>query len=132
MEGAVSSSEGEGDLDGSGPADVPAAHGAGDERVELTVVTLRFDTVDDERLIAVLAKYVVLTRMHPGCRNVDLCASISTPHRYVVIEKWETPAAQRAHFDSADMVEMAHACRGLLGGPPDIELLESVSAHDLH
>jgi hypothetical protein len=29
------------------------------------------------------------------------------------------------------MVQMAEACRGLLQGPPDIDLLEGVSAHDL-
>jgi len=98
---------------------------------ELTIVTLRFDAADAERLVAVLAKYVVLTRMHDGCRNVDLCASVTVPGRYLVIEKWATAAAQRAHFDSADMVQMAEGCRGLLRGRPDIELLEGVSAHDL-
>lgn len=109
-------SSGEGDVDGE---------------VELIIVTMRFDTVDDERLLAVLSKYVVLTRMHAGCRNVDLCGSVSTPHRYLVVEKWATPAAQRNHFDSHDMVEMAQACRGLLTAPPEIELLEGISAHDL-
>jgi len=99
--------------------------------VDLTVVTLRFDAARPERLVLVLAKYVVLSRMHPGCRNVDLCASISTPGRFLIVEKWESPAAQRAHFDSADMVEMAEACRGLLSQAPEIELLEGVSAHDL-
>ena len=98
---------------------------------ELTIVTLRFDASEPERLLAVLAKYVVLTRMHDGCRNVDLCASVTVPGRYLVVEKWATAAAQRAHFDSPDMVEMAEACRGLLTGPPDIDLLEGVSAHDL-
>jgi quinol monooxygenase YgiN len=131
MEVAMSSGESEGDLDGSAPDDAGSAPAGADAAVELTVVTLRFDTTNDERLLAVLAKYFVLTRMHQGCRNVDLCASISTAHRYLVIEKWETPAAQRAHFDSADMVDMANACRGLLAGPPDIELLEGISAHDL-
>jgi quinol monooxygenase YgiN len=99
--------------------------------VDLTVVTLRFDAARPEQLVPVLAKYVVLSRMHPGCRNVDLCASISTPGRFLIVEKWESPAAQRAHFDSADMVEMAEACRGLLSQAPEIELLEGVSAHDL-
>ena len=97
----------------------------------LTVVTLRFDASDPERLLAVLAKYVVLTRMHDGCRNVDLCASVTVPGRYVLIEKWATAAAQRAHFDSDDMVQMAEACRGVLRAPPDIDLLEGVNAHDL-
>ena len=84
------------------------------DEIELTIVTLRFDAADPERLLGVLSKYVVLTRNHEGCRNVDLCASVTTPGRFLVIEKWESPAAQRAHFDSADMVEMAESCRGLL------------------
>jgi quinol monooxygenase YgiN len=104
--------------------------GGGGE-VELTIVTLRFDAARPERLLPVLAKYVVVSRMHSGCRNIDLCASVSTPGRFLVLEKWDSPAAQRAHFDSADMVEMAESCRGLLAGPPDIELLEGISAHDL-
>ena len=102
-----------------------------DGDIELTIVTMTFDAADPERLVPVLAKYVVLTRMHPGCRNVDLCASVTTTGRVLVIEKWESPAAQRAHFDSVDMVEMAEACRGLLTGPPQIDLLEGISAHDL-
>jgi len=99
--------------------------------VELTIVTMAFDSAQPERLQSVLAKYVVLSRGHPGCRNIDLCASATTPGRFVLIEKWETPDAQRAHFDSADMVEMARACGGLLTKPPQIDLLEGISAHDL-
>jgi quinol monooxygenase YgiN len=99
--------------------------------VELTVVTMAFDAADPERLLAVLAKYVVLSRMQPGCRNIDLCGSVTTDRRYLIIEKWQSPSAQRAHFDSPGMVEMAEACNGLLTGPPRIELFEGVSAHDL-
>ena len=103
--------------------------GAGD--VELAIVTMRFDASDPNSLIPVLSKYVVLTRMHPGCRNVDLCASAARPGRFLVIEKWESVAAQRAHFDSDVMVEMAGACTGLLAAPPEIELWDAASAHDL-
>jgi quinol monooxygenase YgiN len=102
-----------------------------DPEGDLTIVTMRFDAADPDRLLAILAKYVVLTRMHDGCRNVDLCASVTTPGRFLVVEKWATAAAQRAHFDSPDMVEMAEACRGVLTGPPDIDLLQGISAHDL-
>jgi quinol monooxygenase YgiN len=99
--------------------------------VELTIVTLRFDAARAEELLSVLSKYIVLARMEPGCRNIDLCASVTTPGRYLVIQKWESPAAQRAHFDSRVMVEMAEACRGLLTGPPDVDLWDGPSAHDL-
>ena len=99
--------------------------------VELTIVTMVFEAAQPEALQSVLAKYVVLSRGHPGCRNIDLCASATSPGRFVIIEKWESPEAQRAHFDSQEMVEMAKACDGLLTEPPQIDLLEGISAHDL-
>ena len=99
--------------------------------VELVVVTMVFDAVDDDRLRPLLAKYVVLARDEPGCRNVDLLASATNPGRYVVIAKWGSPEAQRAHFDSPVMVELAEGCRGLLARPPQIDLLDAISAHDL-
>jgi quinol monooxygenase YgiN len=102
-----------------------------DEEPEITLVTMRFEATQPEALLAVLSKYVVLSRMTPGCRNIDLCQSVAVPNRFVLIEKWESPDAQRAHFDSPDMVEMAAACVDLLGEPPDIDLLEGLSAHDL-
>ena len=90
-----------------------------------------FDSAQPEPLQSVLAKYVVLSRGHPGCRNIDLCASATSPGRFVVIEKWDSPEAQRTHFDSPEMVEMAEACAPLLTAPPTIDLLEGMSAHDL-
>ncbi|MEO5899729.1 MAG: antibiotic biosynthesis monooxygenase [Ilumatobacteraceae bacterium] len=99
--------------------------------VELAIVTMRFDAADVGALVAVLSKYVVLTRMQPGCRNVDLCASVTSPGRYLLIQKWDTTAAQRAHFDSPLMIEMASACNGILTQAPDIDLWDGPSAHDL-
>jgi len=101
------------------------------DEVDLTIVTLRFDTVDDASLLAVLSKYIVLTRMQDGCRNVDLCSSVTTSGRHLVIQKWETPAHQRHHFDSEVMVDMARSCTGLLASAPEIDLWDATSAHDL-
>ena len=116
-----------GDIQGS---DRPGP-GGGDGSVDLTIVTLQFDTADPGALLGVLSKYVVLTRMEPGCRNVDLCSSYTQPGRYLLIQKWESPDAQRRHFDSPVMVEMATACNGLLSAPPVIDLWDGPSAHDL-
>ena len=101
------------------------------DEVDLTMVPMAFDATDPDRLQAVLARYVVLSRGHEGCRNIDLALSTTPPDRFVVVQKWESPAHQRAHFDSGDMVEMARACQGLLASPPQIDLLEPISAHDL-
>lgn len=99
--------------------------------VELVMVTMRFDAADRAGLFAVLSKYVVLTRMVDGCRNVDWCASATTPGRHLIVQKWTDAAAQRAHFDSPLMVEMAEQCVGLLSRAPDIDLWDGVTAHDL-
>jgi quinol monooxygenase YgiN len=101
------------------------------DEVDLTVVTMTFEATDPDRLAAVLARYVVLSRAHQGCRNIDLCASITRAGRYVIIQKWATPEAQRAHFDSSEMVDMAEAVAGLLVAAPDIDLWDGISAHDL-
>ena len=101
------------------------------EDVDLVVVTMSFDAADPARLEGLLAKYVVLTRGHPGCRNVDLLVSATDPQRHLVIAKWESADAQRAHFDSPDMVERAEGCRGLLTGPPQIDRYDPISAYDV-
>ena len=118
-------------------ADDRTDEGGGDDGtgdVELAVVTMRFDARDAdalETLHGVLSKYVVLARMVTGCRNVDLCSSVTVPGRLLVIQKWDDAAAPRAHFDSDLMVEMAQGCRDLLTTAPEIDLWDGLSAHDL-
>jgi quinol monooxygenase YgiN len=102
------------------------------DEVELTMVTMTFDALDPERLQSVLARYVVLSRGHAGCRNIDLALSTTQPNRFVIVQKWESPDDQQAHFDSPDMVTMAEGCAGLLVAAPEIDLLEPISAHDLN
>ena len=103
---------------------------AGVATPEVTMVTMAFDTAEPDRLLRLLAKYVVVSRGHPGCRNIDLCASLTASGRIVIVQKWASPADQRRHFDSPAMIEMADACRGLLLAPPAIDLLAGLSAHD--
>lgn len=102
-----------------------------DEDVELVVVTMAFDAADPLTLAAVLSKYVVMTRREDGCRNVDLCIGFGNSSRFVVLQKWSSPAAQQAHFDGEVMLNMAQSCNGILTKAPQIELLEGISAHDL-
>jgi quinol monooxygenase YgiN len=114
---------------GANPPGTAAA--VADGGVELAIVTMQFDTAEPGSLLGVLSKYVVLTRMEPGCRNVDLCSSYTHPGRYLLIQKWDSQEAQRRHFDSPIMVEMAQSCSGLLAAPPHIDLWDGPSAHDL-
>ena len=82
--------------------------------IELAIVTMRFDAADPAALLAVLSKYVVLTRMQPGCRNIDLCASVTHPGRYLLIQKWDSPGgaagALRQRGDGRDGQAVAPGC----------------------
>jgi quinol monooxygenase YgiN len=101
--------------------------------VKLAIVAGVFDARPgaEAALGAVLAHYVVVSRTNPGCRNIDLVASLTTPGRFLVYEKWESPAHQRDHLRSKVAEDMATAVLPLLAGAPDLGLFEAVSAHDL-
>jgi len=106
-----------------------------DAEIELAMVTLTFDAMPNDTanrsLLAVLAKYIVMARMEDGCRNIDLCSSVTTSRRHLIIQKWDSSERQRAHFDSPLMVDMATSCSGLLASAPEIDLWDGTSAHDL-
>lgn len=101
--------------------------------VTLAIVAGVFDARPgaEAQLGAVLAHYVVVSRTSAGCRNIDLVVSLTTPGRFLVYEKWESPEHQRDHLTSPVAEEMATAAMPLLVGPPELGLFEAVSAHDL-
>ncbi len=101
-----------------------------DPDVEPVMVTMVFDATDADALLSVLSHYVVLSRGHEGCLNIDMVASTTTPGRITLIQKWATVEHQQTHFDSADMVTMAGSCSGLLESAPLIDLHEPVTMHD--
>ena len=97
----------------------------------LVVVTMVFNSTSSAELAGVLAAYVVGSRGHDGCLNIDLLVSALDPNRFTVVQKWVGGDHQRAHFDSPEMVEMARSAVPLLASPPTIELHHAISAHDL-
>jgi quinol monooxygenase YgiN len=103
------------------------------EESDLAVLTARFDPMpgSEEPLMAILARYVVVTRQGAGVRNIDLLASATQPGRLLLVEKWESAAAARAHLDSAEMAEMAAAAVAHLSARPEVDLYDTISAHDL-
>ncbi|MFV0257239.1 MAG: putative quinol monooxygenase [Acidimicrobiales bacterium] len=117
--------------DRSGPGAGGQPAGRDEPEVDPVMVILDFRTDRPDRLLEVLARYVVVSRNQPGCRNIDLVASMTDPERVVVVEKWASEVDQRAHFDSGAMVDMARSCEGILRSAPAIDLLHGVSMHDL-
>jgi quinol monooxygenase YgiN len=112
----------------------PGPQAAGEADVEIAVLTARFLARPgaEESLLAALSRYVVLTRHEPACRNVDLVASVTEAGRFLLIEKWESAAAVQAHLDSRLMADMAQAALAAVATKPDIDLYDSISAHDLN
>lgn len=96
------------------------------------MVIMRFETDHTAEVMGRLAKYVVLTRGHEGCRNVDFVASAVVEGRLVIVQKWDSVEHQKAHFNSDDMVSMAGDISPLLRQAPDIDLYEGLSMHDLN
>jgi quinol monooxygenase YgiN len=101
--------------------------------VEIAVVTATFDARNGAQgaLAATLARYVVMTRHEPSCRNVDLVTSLTKEGRFLVIEKWDSADAMQAHLNSALMAEMAREALPSLAAKPEIDLYDTISAHDL-
>jgi quinol monooxygenase YgiN len=101
--------------------------------LEIAMLTAVFDARDGalDTLFATLARYVVMTRREPACRNVDLVTSVTHSGRVLVIEKWESAAAAQAHLDSALMADMASEVIPMLAGRPELDLYDTISAHDL-
>jgi quinol monooxygenase YgiN len=104
-------------------------HPSGD--VVPVMVVLGFRTDRPAELMDILARYVVSSRGRPGCRNIDYAISATDPQRLLIVEKWESAQAQRVHFDSPEMVEMAEAAVPLLSGEPDIDIFHGISMLDL-
>jgi quinol monooxygenase YgiN len=101
--------------------------------VEIAMLTATFDARPgaEDALAATLARYVVMTRHEPACRNVDLVSSLTHGGRLLIIEKWDSADAVQAHLDSTLMADMAREALPSLARKPEIDLYDTVSAHDL-
>jgi quinol monooxygenase YgiN len=105
--------------------------GTAEPEVCLVIGTYTARPGSEEALAGVLARYTVVTRTDPGCRNVDLTGSMLHPGRFVIVEKWIDADAQRHHYDGSVMTRMAEAAVPLLAAPPELDLTLGISAHDL-
>jgi len=101
--------------------------------VELAIVAGVFRALPsaEERLAYALARYVVLSRMEQGCRNIDLVTSLTVPGLFMVWEKWESHDHRRAHFEGTGARRLAAEVADLVAEPPQFDAFDGISAHDL-
>lgn len=104
-----------------------------DPDLELAVVAgIFFAKAGKEGEVAyALSRYVVLSRMEAGCRNIDLVTSVTVSGLFMVWEKWDSHEHRHTHFDGEVAVALADAVRDLVREPPQFDIFDAISAHDL-
>ena len=66
------------------------------------------------RAAAIEAARVVMTatRQEEGCLEYTIAADVENPARFVIVEKWASPEALEAHFETPHMAEFQTAMGG--------------------
>jgi quinol monooxygenase YgiN len=75
----------------------------------------------------------VLTRLIPEVHTEDGCelyALHKGKDRFVFVEKWRDMAALGAHGSGPNIKSLNEGLKGLVAGPPDVQVLEAVPAGD--
>jgi len=88
----------------------------GVEEMDLAVVAGIFFAKpgEEEQLAYALSRYIVLSRMESGCRNIDLVTSVTVKGLFMVWEKWESHDHRQAHFEGDAATAMADGVRDLV------------------
>lgn len=82
----------------------------------------RFDDVE-----AALTGLIPAVHDEDGC---ELYALHRGRDRFVFVEKWRDMPALGAHGSGPNIKALNEALKGLVAGPPDVQILESVPAGD--
>ena len=75
----------------------------------------------------------VLTRLIPDVHTEDGCelyALHKSKDRFVFVEKWRDMAALGAHGGGPNIKALNEGLKGLVAGPPDVQILEALPGGD--
>ncbi|HET9077879.1 MAG TPA: putative quinol monooxygenase [Acidimicrobiales bacterium] len=82
----------------------------------------KFDEVE-----AVLVRVIPEVHTEDGC---ELYALHRGKDRFVFVERWRDMAAMAAHGSGANIKALNDGLKGLVAGPPDVQILDAVPAGD--
>ncbi len=82
----------------------------------------KFDAVEE-----VLLRLIPDVHTEDGC---ELYALHKSKDRFVFVEKWRDMAALGAHGGGANIKALNEGLKGLVAGPPDVQILDAVPAGD--
>lgn len=81
-----------------------------------------------EDLLAAWPALAEQVRAEDGCLAYDLHTVARQPDRFVVLERWASPAALRAHGGSPHMKEFGAAGAAFMAGPAEVLVLPDLPA----
>jgi quinol monooxygenase YgiN len=80
-----------------------------------------------DEVIATITETVARVHQEDGC---ELYALHQADDRLVMVEKWASPDALRAHSQGAALAAQAPILKGKLAGPAEVVVLQAVPAGD--
>ena len=81
-----------------------------------------------EELLAAWPALAAQVRAEDGCLAYDLHTVVRQPDRFVVLERWASTDALKAHGASAHMKEFGATGAAFMAGPSDVLVLPDVPA----
>jgi quinol monooxygenase YgiN len=95
--------------------------------VPIVVATITPNPGKMDAVEAALKEVIPVVQQEDGCEKYSLHRGTD---RFVFIEKWRDMDCLGAHGSHENMKLMGQKLAGLVGGRPDIQVLEAVSAGD--
>lgn len=92
------------------------------------VAVLRTAAGKGGELLAAWPSLAAQVRAEAGCIAYDLHRVVDDPDRFVVLERWASPEALRAHGQSEHMREFGTVAASFREGPSELHILEDVPA----
>jgi quinol monooxygenase YgiN len=95
--------------------------------VPIVVATITPNPGQMDAVEEALKELIPVVQAEDGCEKYSLHRGAD---RFVIIEKWRDTDALGAHGANENMKLFGQKLAGLVGGRPDIQILEAVSAGD--
>lgn len=92
------------------------------------VATIHVQPGRIDEVVAILAGQLETTRAEAGCLRYDLHRDRRDPETLVMLERWASKEALRAHGETAHFVEASRRLSGLLASAPAVRVLDPVLA----
>lgn len=90
----------------------------------IATIEVQADRADE--VVAVITDYLDVVRAEDGCIRYELFRVKRDPDTLVMVERWASKEALRAHGTASHFVEMSGRLAALVAGAPKVQVLDPV------